>query len=145
MAGDYLIVNKKILPDYFDKVIDARNMLDSHDTDNVSCACRKAGISRSTYYKYKDFVFLPDENQSGHKAVLSMVIKHKPGSLSDVLQTLSSMNTSILTISQAIPVAKKAAVTISIDTSSMKCTVDSLISRLKKLTAVTSVQLNGVE
>lgn len=145
MAGDYLIVHKKILPDYLDKVICARNMMESHVTDSVSLACRKAGISRSTYYKYKDYVFLPDENQSGHKAVLSMVIKHRPGSLSDVLQTLCSMNSSILTISQAIPVAGTAAVTISLDTSSMKCTVDSLISRLKKLAAVTSVQLNGME
>ena len=59
MKGKYLIVDKSILPDYFEKVIEVRNLLRDGKFQNVSEAVKEVGISRSTYYKYKDFIFLP--------------------------------------------------------------------------------------
>ena len=54
MEKDYLIVSRKILPDYLDQVIQARDLLSSHEVSSVTEAVKKAGISRSTFYKYKD-------------------------------------------------------------------------------------------
>ena len=54
MKGKYLIVDKAILPDYFEKVIEARTLLRDGKFQNVSEAVKEVGISRSTYYKYKD-------------------------------------------------------------------------------------------
>ena len=65
MGKQYLIVSKEILPDYFDKVIEARNLLNNGKVKGVSEAVKMVGISRSTYYKYKDFVFTPSENSMG--------------------------------------------------------------------------------
>ena len=53
MNTDYLIVHKKILPEYLEKVIYARNLLERHEVPTVTEAVQKAGISRNTYYKYK--------------------------------------------------------------------------------------------
>ena len=53
MKSDYLIVHRKILPEYLDKVIYARNLLESHEAATITEAVQMAGISRNTYYKYK--------------------------------------------------------------------------------------------
>ena len=53
MAEKYLIVNKKILPDYLDKVIEARHLLMSCEVLTITEAVQRVGISRNTYYKYK--------------------------------------------------------------------------------------------
>ena len=50
----YLIVHKKILPDYLEKVIETRELLASREAATVTEAVQRAGISRNTYYKYKN-------------------------------------------------------------------------------------------
>ena len=112
MAGDYLIVDRKILPDYLPKVIEARNLLNERRAKNVSEAARMAGISRSTYYKYKDMVYVPEDRQAGHKAVITMILRHETGSLSQVLNVLSKRQASVITISHGkttLPSASSAA------------------------------------
>ena len=47
--GSYLLIDKMILPDYYQKVIDARALLTSGRVKDVSEAVRQVGISRSTY------------------------------------------------------------------------------------------------
>ena len=55
MSKDY-IVDSAILPDVMDKVIEARQMLENGTVRQVSEAVKRVGISRGTYYKYKDYV-----------------------------------------------------------------------------------------
>ena len=56
MSLEYLIVNKELLPKCFEKVVEAKNLLNNTDS-NISSICKKCGISRSTFYKYQDKVF----------------------------------------------------------------------------------------
>ena len=57
MKKDFLIVNRKILPDYLDKVIYARRLLETNEVTTITKAVEMAGISSNTYYNYKDYVF----------------------------------------------------------------------------------------
>ena len=145
MSSDFLIVKKDILPDYLEKVIYARNLLDSHEAATITEAVRIAGISRNTYYKYKDSVYAVKETSVPRHAVVSLILKDEPGVLSLVLQELSNCGTSILTISQAIPIAGKANVLISLDITHMSLPIDELISRLKNLSPVRSAHLDAME
>ena len=145
MNSDYLIVSKKILPDYYEKVLEARRLLDSGAAEDVSSAVRQAGISRSTYYKYKDYVFELQDRQSTRKAVLSITLKDRNGVLSSVLQTLSEYGTSVLTISQAIPVNGKANVLLSLDISCATSPMETIITALKDIPAVRKVHLDAME
>ena len=77
MPDNYLIIHKSVLPDYFEKVLEARRMLESGKVREVSEAVRRVGISRSTYYKYKDYVFEPAETTGGRKAVLELMLDHQ--------------------------------------------------------------------
>lgn len=145
MKKDFLIVSRKILPDYLDKVIYARNLLANHEASTITEAVQKAGISRNTYYKYKDCVYESADDTIERRAVISLILKNESGTLSSVLKTLTELNTSILTISQAIPIASKANVLISLDISKMSESVDDMIKTLKKLHGVRSAKLDAIE
>ena len=53
----FLLVDSSALPDVFLKVLQAKELLASGSVSNISTAARQAGISRSAFYKYKDYVF----------------------------------------------------------------------------------------
>lgn len=145
MKNDFLIVHRKMVPDYLEKVIYARKILENKEVTTVTDAVQIAGISRNTYYKYKDYVFETTENKATRHAVLSLILKDENGSLATVIQTLTGLSTSILTISQAIPINGKANVLVSLDITSLNGTVEDMIKALRQLHAVKSVHLDAME
>lgn len=145
MGNEYLIVNKSILPENLEKVIEARKLIRMNKAVSVSEAVRIVGISRNTYYKYKDAVFEPDTAEYRRKANISIVLKHVPGSLSAVLSALSMAKVSVITISQSIPIADKASVTLSLDLSQSSHSPEELIHGLETIEQVFSARLDAVE
>ena len=87
MKNNFLIIDKRILPDNYNAVIEARNLINSAKM-SVSDACLKVGISRCTFYKYKDYVFVPQQDL-GKKAIITMRLENRKGILSSVLNSLS--------------------------------------------------------
>lgn len=145
MKGDYLIVHKKILPVYYEKVLEARNLLESGAMHDVSAAVRAVGISRSTYYKYKDYIYSPDSGEMGRKAVISMLLSHEIGVLSTVLNRLSTMGVSVLTISQNLPIRDHASVLMTLDVSQMNMSTEETIQTLGAITGVENLSLVAIE
>jgi chorismate mutase len=145
MLKKYLIVSKKILPDVYEKVIEARNLINNGSVKGISEAVKQVGISRSTYYKYKDYVFAPSENSIGRKAVVTMMLRHEKGVLSSVLNYLSLSNANILTINQSIPINGKASVSVSLDISDITMSIDDMIMDMKKVKGVSSIKLLSIE
>ncbi len=141
----YYIVDSSILPESFDKVIQARQLLESGKVRQVSEAVKVVGISRGTYYKYKDLVFLPEENMIDRKAVVSLMLENRRGMLSKVLQTVSESSASVLTINQNIPIHNIASIVISLDLSHLTGTVDDLLNHLKQVNGASNVQLVSIE
>ncbi|KRK74210.1 ACT domain-containing protein [Lacticaseibacillus nasuensis] len=141
----YYIVDSSILPDVVDKVIEARTLIENGQVRQVSEAVRQVGISRGTYYKYKDYVFLPDAGLTSRKAVISLMLHHDRGILSEVLATVSNAEASILTINQNIPIHDWASVVISFDISNLTGTLDDLLAKLRQAHGVTDVALISVE
>lgn len=145
MANSYLIIHKSVLPDYFEKVLEARRLLESGKVREVSEAVRRVGISRSTYYKYKDYVFEPSEVSGSRKAVLELMLDHQPGVLSAVLSRIFGAGASVLTITQSLPVLGKASVTITLDVSGMSLGVSALVAALEAIPGADSVRLLAIE
>lgn len=145
MALDYLIVASSILPSEYQKVIEARELLQSKEAATVTEAVKRCGISRNTYYKYKDYVFRPSEVETSRKAVISMILKNETGALSEVLKVVSSSNASIITISQSAPADQKASVILSLDIRDLNGTVAEILLRLEKLSSVQRVHLDAME
>lgn len=144
MLKDYLIVNKKILPDYYTKVVEARALMESSQCKSVSDAVKKVGISRSTYYKYKDYIFTPSENYGG-KFTLYFKLDDRQGILSKILNIFRDHQTSIITIHQDIPINNAAIVIVTLDSKDLLISIDELISMLENLDGVHSVHLIAME
>ena len=145
MNSKYLLVDKKILPSYYEKVIEARTLLSSGTIKDVSDAVKAVGISRSTYYKYKDYIFTTNTDTDGRKAVISFTLSHKPGILSEVLGKLSESGANILTITQNLPINSKAHVVLSLDVSCLTCEIETLIKDINAIEKVSGTKLISIE
>ena len=145
MSSNYLIVDKKILPAYFEKVIEARLLLESGEVREVNTAVKRVGISRSTYYKYKDYIFAPDESASGRHAVLSLMLSHETGILSTVLNQFSECGANILTITQSLPIQQKASVTLSLDVGALVLPLNEMLEKIGRVHGVESIRLVAIE
>ncbi|WP_054658195.1 ACT domain-containing protein [Apilactobacillus ozensis] len=141
----YYIVDRSILPDSFEKVIEARKLIDTGQVTQISEATKKVGISRGTYYKYKDLVFDGSNNDWDRKAVISFMLDNEKGMLSKVLHEISEMNGSILTINQNIPIHNIASVVISLDISRLSGEINDLIDSIKTIPGASMVKLVSLD
>lgn len=142
---DYLLIHKSILPDYYGKVIEARRLLANGEAKDVSQAVRLVGISRSTYYKYKDFILEPTELSVGKRAVISVMLSHEPGVLSALLSTISAAGASVLTITQSLPIRGQASVTVSLDVGNTTLSMNELMAGLSRCPGADRLKLLAVE
>jgi len=145
MLSNYLIIHKSILPDYYEKVLQAKRILEEGKVREVSQAVKMAGISRSTYYKYKDYILEPSDMSGGRKAVLSMLLAHEPGILSAVLSHVSNCGCSVLTITQNLPVHGVASVTMVLDISGVPGSIGQLLEDIRSISGVEQPKLVAVE
>lgn len=141
----YLMVNTKILPEVFEKVIEAKELLRTGKCKGITEAVKVVGISRSSYYKYKDFVFSVSEGTHVHKATIGFLLSHKAGTLSRIIDRIAQINGNILTINQDIPINNAASVSITFDTTNMEIGLDSFIDEVKSMEDVVKVNLIAME
>ncbi len=145
MRSKYLLVDREMLPECYLKVMDAKELILNGKAKDVSEASKMVGIARSTYYKYKDYVFSPNTDTECRKAVISFSLYHKSGLLSEVLNVISGADANILTITQNLPVNQRANVVISMDVSRVKGDISNLIDLLGSIDGVTSTKLLAIE
>ena len=143
MKNEYLLVHKSILPEYYDSVIKCRELVEGKNM-STSEACKQCNISRSTYYKYKDFVFEVKEN-SGEKAVISCRLEDIQGGLYNVLNTISSNNCNIITINQNAPINNVAQIILTINIKNIVDNISKVINEINKIEGVKLVELLAVE
>ena len=129
-SNKMLIVQSNVLPNVFEKVINAKRLLKNGDATTIQQACEMVSLSRSTFYKYRDTVFDYTTQERGRIVNIFMLLKHEPGILSQIIKVIASLKGNILTINQNIPVLDVASLTLTIDTRSMSVTPDQLIKEL---------------
>ena len=145
MKGNFLIIDKRALPDVYEKVVDAKRLLKEGKVKDVTEAAKTVNISRSVYYKYKDTVFEPVETDQGQKVTINMMINDNKGVLSGILNFISQEGGSIITINQGIPMNKKANVSLTINITSINSDLTTLIEGLSELKDVEKVEFVAME
>ena len=141
----FLVIDTSALPDIYEKVLYAKELLRMKEVKGINEAVRLAGISRSTFYKYKDYVFSLSESTLTKKATIHFMLKHEKGILASILQILADSKANILTINQTIPLNNVATLTITLDMSQMSIGIEKLISKVKNKHNVLEVKLLGIE
>lgn len=134
--NDYYVVKKKAVPEVLLKVVEAKHLLDSEKVMTVQEATERAGISRSSFYKYKDDIFPFHDHFRGRTFTVMIQLDDEPGLLSGLLNCVAQYQANILTIHQAIPVNGVASVTLSIENLNTTGDVSELIDALEKTQGV---------
>ena len=141
----YYVVSGGILPDVLEQVMQARILLQSGKAKRISEAVKMVGISRGTYYKYKDAVFSFNAEQSNRKAIISMILRNEKGTLSKVLSLVSVKQVNVLAINQTIPINGIANVALTLDISDLEISIQSLVSLIEAMPMVEKADLVAVE
>lgn len=98
----YYVVKQKALPEVLLKVAQANRLIETKGI-SVADATEQVGISRSSYYKYKEDIFPFRDNVKGKTITFVLSMDDEPGLLSLVLKKVAEFHANILTIHQTIP------------------------------------------
>jgi len=130
------LVDSSILPEVFSKVVEVKRLLTKYPGKTVNEAVKEVNISRSAYYKYKDFVFPFYETSRGRIITLHLVVEDFPGILSNILNKIALSKANIVTINQNIPINGLADVIISIETADMEISIKELMDSISSIEGV---------
>ncbi len=114
-GSQYYVVKEKAVPEVLMKVVEAKRLLDTGRARTVQEAADAVGISRSSFYKYKEDIFPFRDDLKGSTVTFLLQIHDEPGLLSDVLRVIAQFSANILTIHQSIPTNGVAMVTLSVE------------------------------
>lgn len=143
LKSTFYLVREEILPEAIKKTIKVKELLKRGEARTINEAVEKMELSRSAYYKYKDYVF-PFYEASKEKIVtLALLLEHKPGVLSRVLNTVANERGSVLTINQGIPLQGVANATISIETVELAIDLEALLDKLRMVDGVKRLEVLG--
>ncbi|MBF0579709.1 ACT domain-containing protein [Erysipelotrichaceae bacterium RD49] len=141
----YYLVSSDILPEVIEKVVEAQSLLRTGKTRRICEAVKMVGISRGTFYKYKDSIFPFEPENTSRKAIITLVIHDEKGVLSMILTRIAQLNCNVLAINQTIPINRVSNVVLTLDITDLPGNVEDLVALLKKLDHVNSASLVSVE
>lgn len=133
---NYYVLKEKAVPEVLLKVVEAKRLFDSGKAASVQDATDAVGISRSSFYKYKDDIFPFHDNQKGKTITLVIQLDDEPGLLSNILRAIDKFKCNILTIHQSVPINGIATLTLSVDVFHAGEQVDELITAIEQVEGV---------
>lgn len=137
----YFVVKQRAVPEVLLKVVEAKKLLETVRAITVQEAADRVGISRSSFYKYKDDIFPFYDNTKGKTITLVVQMDDKQGLLSDLLHVVAVYRANILTIHQSIPVNGVATLTLSVEVREDTENVSSMIDELEVLDGIHYVKI----
>ena len=141
----YFVVKQKAILEVLLKVVEAKRLLESEKVLTIQEAVDAVGISRSSFYKYKDDIFPFHDNSQGTTITLTFQMDDEPGILSDVLKIIAEYRANILTIHQSIPINGIASLTLSIQVLQTTGDISRMIEQLEGQPSVHHVKILAKE
>ena len=141
----YFVVRERAVPEVLLKVVQAKKLLDSEKVSTVQEAAEQTGISRSSFYKYKDDIFPFHEETRGKTITFIIQMDDEPGILSVVLQTIAHFHGNILTIHQSIPINGIATLPLSVDILPGEGDAEAMIEEIESQEGIHYLKILGRE
>lgn len=141
----YFVVKQKAVPEVLLKVVEAKRLLESSKAITVQEATDQVGISRSSFYKYKDDIFPFHDNSKGKSITFVLQMDDEPGLLSMVLQTIAEYQGNVLTIHQTIPINGVAALTLTVDLLPTTKDVSAMIEQIEQQSGIHYLKILAAE
>ena len=99
------------------------------------------GISRSSFYKYKDDIFPFHDNAKGKTITFMIQMDDETGLLSDVLHIVADYHANILTIHQSIPVNGVATLTLSVEVRDNTGNISKMVEEIEEQDGIHYVKI----
>ena len=144
-STQYYIIKKKAVPEVLLKVVEAKRLLDTEKVLTVQDAVEEVGLSRSSFYKYKDDIMPFHDDTQGRTITLTFQMDDIPGLLSDVLKLIAQYKANILTIHQSIPIGGIASFSISVQVLKDTGDVSEMIESMENKSGVHHVKILAKE
>ena len=141
----YYVVRRTAVPEVLLKVVEAKRLVESGRVASVQEAVDEIGISRSSFYKYKDDIFPFHDNSQGTTITLTVQMDDEPGLLSDLLKIVAQYGANILTIHQSIPINGVASLSISIQVLSTTGDTSRMLAAMEEQKGVRGVKIIAKE
>lgn len=138
----FYLIREDVLPESVVKTLKIKDALKNDSQLSIYDAVKQFDLSRSAFYKYRDTIFPVDEKIIDHREfTLILYVTDIVGMLARVLEVISKLGLSVLTIHQSIPMEEKATITLSLNAKDTTSSVDDVIGALRDLDYVSKVEL----
>ena len=137
----YYVLKEKAVPEVLLKVVEAKRLIDSGKIASLQEATESVGISRSSFYKYKDDIFPFYDNTKGKTITLVVQMDDRQGLLSDLLHVVAVYRANILTIHQSIPVNNVATLTLSVEVRPDTGNISHMVEEMEENSGVHNVKI----
>ena len=141
----YFVVKQRAVPEVLLKVVEAKKLLETVRAITVQEAADRVGISRSSFYKYKDDIFPFHEETKGKTITFIIQMDDEPGLLSMVLQTIARFHGNILTIHQSIPISGIATLTLSVQILQGEGDAEAMVDDIEQMEGIHYLKILGRE
>lgn len=141
----YYLLKQKAVPEVLLKVAEAKKLIASEKAMTIQEATDQLGISRSSFYKYKDDIFPFYDNAKGKTITMVLQMDDEQGLLSDLLHIVAIYKANILTIHQSIPINGVATLSISVQVLQTTKDISEMLDAMEKRTGVQRVKILAKE
>ena len=141
----YYVVKKKAVPEVLIKVVETKRLLATRRGMTIQEATEEIGISRSSFYKYKDDIFPFYAGKKGRSITFVIEVDDQPGVMASILNIFALYKANILTIHQSIPINGKGLLTVSVDIEDSETDVSAMIQDVEKIEDVSYVKVIAME
>lgn len=129
----FYLIREDVLPESVVKTLKIKDALKNNPELSIYEAVKLFDLSRSAFYKYRETIFPVDEKMLDHREfTLILYVNDIVGMLAQVLNTVSKLQLSVLTIHQSVPMEEKATITLSLSAKDTTISIDEIIKALRK-------------
>ena len=138
----FYLIREDVLPESVVKTLKVKDALKNNPELSIYDAVKQFNLSRSAFYKYRETIFPVDEKMLDHREfTLILYVNDIVGMLAQVLNTISKLQLSVLTIHQSVPMEDKATITLSLNAHSSYLSIDDVVNTLREIEHVSKVEL----
>lgn len=128
MCAKYYLLDAEVVSDCLKEVVRIKSLMEGGKT-SVVAACREAGISRATFYKYKDKIYAHRGGATRHVVITFGL--GEGASLSAALKRIEECGVNVVTFSQGAPENGVSPVTIAAEIDEAVCSADDVMNKLR--------------
>ncbi|MGC7689509.1 ACT domain-containing protein [Staphylococcus epidermidis] len=138
----FYLIREDVLPESVIKTLKVKDALKNNSNLSIYDAVKQFNLSRSAFYKYRETIFPVDKKILDQREfTLILYVNDIVGMLAQVLNAISQLQLSVLTIHQSVPIEDKATITLSLNARNSNLSIDEVIESLREINHVTKVDL----